>query len=622
MNVNTFPKWEKEKAYAKYEFVRLFNNAYYSILDVPENTDISNRKYWVLVVAEGVPVNHEYLQYEQIDRAIEGGGGGGGIRLLPSTGQSTTDGMTQKAITDAINNIPSSGGVVLQPTTGQSAIDGMTQKAITDELNGKAAQSDLDNTDQALADIDATVAALENVVQNKANESDVAALGNTVGILDNSVTQLNNQMQGKQDLLESAVNIKTINGESILGSGNLDIGGGGSSIVLEATTGQSTVNGMTQKAITDELNNKASNDLVEQINAEVQGKASALELQNLADVVNTKASMASLDALSATVQTKADQTSLDTLSASVQTKADQTSLDALSATVQTKADQTSLDALDLVVEGKADKSSVNNLELLLQNKQNQLIAGNNITLEPQTDDTVLISASGGSGSDNIFIIAYGVTTYAEIKAASDNDNLIVIKNVPSLANFVLCGFTQVTASKVTMYGLVNREITFEISVTSDDAWTSNITDLQVRLESGGNIKTINNNSILGSGNLTVSDGALTPSNDNDKFKYIQHSDGRIEIFWLDNTYPITISAGSGTMYRSENLSVPFPEDIQTLLSGLSCIYGNVATGKDSYSVNASLTSVPVATRFTFMAMSGSSRNNTNYVINGYFVFAA
>ena len=60
----------------------------------------------------------------------------------------------------------------------------------------------------------------------------------------------------KQDVLVSATNIKTINGESILGSGDLVISGGGGSIegvTLVQTTGSGTDVIMSQKAVSDRI---------------------------------------------------------------------------------------------------------------------------------------------------------------------------------------------------------------------------------------------------------------------------------------------------------------------------------------------------------------------------------
>lgn len=45
-----------------------------------------------------------------------------------------------------------------------------------------------------------------------------------------SASQLNYIEDNKQDLLESGVNIKTINGQSILGGGDITISGDGSTV--------------------------------------------------------------------------------------------------------------------------------------------------------------------------------------------------------------------------------------------------------------------------------------------------------------------------------------------------------------------------------------------------------
>lgn len=60
---------------------------------------------------------------------------------------------------------------------------------------------------------------------------------------------------GKQPTLVSGTNIKTINNESILGEGNIDIqGGGGSSVNVVQATGTSTSDVMSQDAVTKVFN--------------------------------------------------------------------------------------------------------------------------------------------------------------------------------------------------------------------------------------------------------------------------------------------------------------------------------------------------------------------------------
>jgi len=60
-------------------------------------------------------------------------------------------------------------------------------------------------------------------------QSSAPAWGQVTGTLSNQ-TDLQNALDDKQDELVSGTNIKTINNVSILGSGNIDIQGGGSSV--------------------------------------------------------------------------------------------------------------------------------------------------------------------------------------------------------------------------------------------------------------------------------------------------------------------------------------------------------------------------------------------------------
>lgn len=61
----------------------------------------------------------------------------------------------------------------------------------------------------------------------------------------------------KQDTLESGTNIKTINNQSLLGSGNITIeGGGGVTITVDAELSTTSENPVQNKVITTELNGK------------------------------------------------------------------------------------------------------------------------------------------------------------------------------------------------------------------------------------------------------------------------------------------------------------------------------------------------------------------------------
>lgn len=77
------------------------------------------------------------------------------------------------------------------------------------------------------------------------------------GTEDNDAVNLS-QLNAKQDTLVSGNNIKTINGQSILGSGNITIegGSGGSTITVDDTLSDTSTNPVQNKAVTTAINSK------------------------------------------------------------------------------------------------------------------------------------------------------------------------------------------------------------------------------------------------------------------------------------------------------------------------------------------------------------------------------
>ena len=90
----------------------------------------------------------------------------------------------------------------------------------------------------------------------------------------------------KQDTLVSGTNIKTINNESILGSGNIDIQGGGGTV--DPTLDSGSTNAVANSAITNAINAKADTTAVTQaISEATSGKAdSSAVTESLATKVN------------------------------------------------------------------------------------------------------------------------------------------------------------------------------------------------------------------------------------------------------------------------------------------------------------------------------------------------
>ena len=99
-----------------------------------------SRKEEYLATAAGMtgitlpePASREEIYLNAIAEGGGGGGGGSDINVVQTTGTSTTDVMSQKAVTDALAD---AGGPTVVQTTGTSTTDVMSQKAVTDALAG------------------------------------------------------------------------------------------------------------------------------------------------------------------------------------------------------------------------------------------------------------------------------------------------------------------------------------------------------------------------------------------------------------------------------------------------------------------------------------------------------
>lgn len=108
----------------------------------------------------------------------------------------------------------------------QSAVN-----ALETALDGKANSADLST-------LQSTVDALETTVSGKASSADLSALSDRMTSAEGTISSMQTDLSGKadasalankQDKLISGTNVKTINGQSILGSGNIPISGSGSS---------------------------------------------------------------------------------------------------------------------------------------------------------------------------------------------------------------------------------------------------------------------------------------------------------------------------------------------------------------------------------------------------------
>lgn len=220
-----------------------------------------------------------------------------------------TSAQTDTAIQNATNGLASEEWVESQgyltgytetdPVFQASAASGITSQDITN-WNAKLDSSDLEpyytsaQTNNAIsvavsgkADSSAVTAQISAVKQEIEAEipTKVSSLENDLNFVNSGdvKTQIDNATSGKQDTLVSGVNIKTINNQSLLGSGNIEIQGGGSGggsytagANIDITNNVISVTGITAPTKTSDLANDSgfinSEQAQTQINSSVSGK--------------------------------------------------------------------------------------------------------------------------------------------------------------------------------------------------------------------------------------------------------------------------------------------------------------------------------------------------------------
>ena len=253
-----------------------------------------------------------------------------------------------------------------------------------------------------------TVESLSGIVANQS--TDISNLYTQVNQNSGKITTLNTKVNNKQDTLVSGTNIKTVNGESILGEGNIEISGGGT-ITVDAELSETSENPVQNKVITAALN----------------GKQAAGDY-----------------ALKSEAATKEE---LATTNAELEHKADKTSV-----------------------------YTVQEVDNKLAAKQATLIQGTNITLsEPNAEGKVTISAS----QPDITGLATKTELTEGLAGKQDKGNYALKSDLNTLAT------KEELATKADVSALSSKQDT---------------------LVSGTNIKTINGETILGSGNLTIQSG--------------------------------------------------------------------------------------------------------------------
>jgi hypothetical protein len=260
-------------------------------------------------------------------------------------------------------------------------------------------------------------------------------------------TEISTALGNKQDTLVSGTNIKTINNTSILGSGNIEIQGGGSSYTAgDGIDITNDVISVTGKADTSAV--------TESINAAVSGKA------DTSDVFITSSNR---NSIVSNIHEEVYQLSTDDIYSITATKA-------LSGDIiycQIMID-------NILYDMQGSSSSITYSDEALSGL---------VTADFSTSMSIIINDRENHHINEVFIEVFNTNDNSYIK------EITIVHNPPIGVNkidYVSSIYTEFVHDQYAMKTDLNRK--------------------QDTLVSGTNIKTINNESILGSGNITIQGG--------------------------------------------------------------------------------------------------------------------
>lgn len=349
----------------------------------------------------------------------------------------------------------------------------------------------------------------------------------------------------KQDILVSGTNIKTINNQSLLGSGNIEIEGGGT-ITVDSELSTTSENPVQNKVITTAINNKQdAGDYA--LKSELPDTAELATKEELAAKLDTstyneeKANFALKSELpdTSTLATKAEVTS------GLATKLDVTTYNADKPTFALKTEIPDVSGLATKTElaGKLDTATYNSEKASFETKENaaatyQVKGDYATTAQLNGKQDALVSGTniktinGNSilGEGNLEISGGGETKvwdwnevssspadfYNNAKAGDLLNNYTTSRAIVTYAPAVITSVNTQVSENSKAYSLLfaHEENPFILNLTvystrigsSKEFDIIDPTTKQNTLVSGTNIKTVNGESLLGAGDIVIQDG--------------------------------------------------------------------------------------------------------------------
>lgn len=287
------------------------------------------------------------------------------------------------------------------------------------------------------------------------------------------------QLSGKQDTLVSGTNIKTINNESLLGSGNIVIEGGGDLSAYVSKVELSNMGYVTSTALTN-MSYATTNDLNDAI--------AGIDIPTYtSDLTNDSGFITASDLSGYATETYvADYVA--THSGPIDLSAYVSKVELSSMGYITASDLPDMSSYATLTYLETYYATLQNVSDTADTMQQVLIDANILVTDPETGDwTIQAMAS------ETYVADY-VSEHAPMPDLSAYVTKTELSNASYVTQSALNNMSYVTAS-----ALSNMSY----------ATTTQVNAKQDALVSGTNIKTINNESLLGSGNITIAGGGST-----------------------------------------------------------------------------------------------------------------
>ena len=448
---------------------------YLNILEVPEVDLNSTDRLVVIDVSNNIKVLNkgslsvdlsDYYTKEATNELLNNKADKITVTELATKLKEDTDKLN-KDITDLGNRVDSIPVITVDTAMNSESTNPVQNKAITNTITNLSNSVDekLSNKqpkgDYALkTEIPTNVSQLNND-KNYQTAEDVNSA--TAGLATKA------EVNSKQDTLVSGTNIKTINGNSLLGSGNIEIQGG-STIAVDSSLSTTSTNPVQNKIITEALNGKASQ-------SDIPTKVS--ELTNDSDFQTASQVATAISGIN--VPTKVSQLDNDS---DFQTGTQvSNSIATATSGLATKAE----------LDGKQDKGDYATTAQL-NGKQDTLVSGTNIKT---------VNGESLLGEGNILIKSVNVDSALSTTSENPVQNKVITNKVNTIEQSIT-NLSNTMPTKVS--DLTNDSGYITNAALTDLATKEEVSAKQDTLVSGTNIKTINGNSILGAGNMVIEGG--------------------------------------------------------------------------------------------------------------------